>query len=128
MGQGHYTALIWGVTGDDCRKVEVEVDGYWETAEWADDSMFRMGIKSTYESRVPWLGAFVGCSDSLVSERRSKTAAELEYTAMTLASVATTYKDEINAARQQWEAFRRLAVNNGVDLPEGQLLLVFDYD
>lgn len=132
MGQGHYTALIWGVTGDDCDKAYcLDEDGYSEIAPWADDAVYghrSAYIKTSYESNVPWLGVFVGCTDSLVSERKGGKPAELEYTAMPLASVESVYAKQIAAAREAWGRFRALAAANGVELPEGQLLLVFDYD
>lgn len=130
MGQGHYTALVWGVTGDECGKINVEVDGYSEVAEWADDAIYGRDafVKSSYESKIEWLGAFVGCSDPNVAERRTSDAAELEYTAMDIASVPTLYANEIDLARKDWEKFRALAAEHGVTLPEGELLLVFDYD
>lgn len=132
MGQGHYAALVWGVTGDDRDKVyDFDEDGDSDVAPWANEAIYGYKfsyVKASYESKEPWLGVLAGCTDSIVSERKTGKPADLEYTAMPLASVEKVYAKQIADARESWEKFRRLAADNGVDLPEGQLLLVFDYD
>ena len=131
MGQGHYTALVWGVLGDEADLVyETDEDGDRDIAKWANPAIGGWGkgayVDKSYESETPWLGVMAGCTDGVLAGRR-KGAADLEYAAMSLGDVASAYAPSVAIAREKWEEFRKLASANGVTLPQGGLLLVFDY-
>lgn len=125
MGQGSYTALIWGVAGDyPCIYDE---DG--DPQKWADDVLYGedRSIKQSYESRKPWIGAFVAVSDYCLSEYLGKIPI-LEYNAYSFEEIQIEFKDQIEKAKEKWDRFQQIAKDNGVDMPDGKLLLVFDYD
>lgn len=122
MGQGHYTALVYGIKGDPCELIYIGDDAYRDIAPWASGY-----VKTSYESRTQWAGVFVGASDDVVSSRLGR-CVDLEYEAYSVKDIEQSFADEIQVAKSQWETFRQFAKDNGVDLPEGELMLVFDYD
>ncbi|MBE9052738.1 hypothetical protein IQ243_20380 [Nostocales cyanobacterium LEGE 11386] len=132
MGLGHYTAYVWGIlpTSDIFDVID---------SDEIDDLIYRLDIKSQYESKVRWLGIFIADNDGRLYREKSpdgewqSISLTITYTAF-YASDTEAYLKEVapsqfEDAKRKWSEFAaEFERITHINLPQADLLVVHDYD
>jgi hypothetical protein len=135
MGQGLYSAILFGVTDDAWVPVG---DEYGEPVMWYMELESRLekeyGVRfdNAYESEDRFRGVIVAVSDPCVvwkhpiPELPDRFAVPLDGLAARLSGVLVPA--DIERAKVAWEMLRAGCRDHGVEVPEGGLIYVSDYD
>lgn len=123
MGCGQHVCLVWG-TKDEAAAAWLKNEE-WEQATglWRDEIRANLRVQLSIEGEK-WAGVVAACSDRDVRDCMTFLAFPLEPNP----DYATLYADVLAKARTNWDRFRDLAAKHGFGLPEGEMLLVSDYD
>ena len=132
MGQGIYTAFVFGAIDPPIETIDDA--GYHETAEWFDRLASRLrhdeknAVLTGYETDKKFAGVVIACSDPcLVDDWHC-----VEFSRRVIVNlddwIAENCADKLVSARAAWEQIREAGRDNGVEIPEGGLLIVSDWD
>lgn len=156
MGQGFYTAIVFGAIGDDAEKFigpyadgSLGVDDMWTSWGWGSGGgkvfrgRYRGQLKTSYESKAPWVGFVVADNDGNISTGFNGKAADAEgrfpclggifnYRSCRLSDLESLLEEiapgRIAECRAMWAELQSELRMLGVDMPDGELLFVNDYD
>ena len=118
MGIGHYTGLVWGIAHVPF-PTSPDDEPLIEAVHRPDH-----GVQTWYESEDLWVGVPIFGTRGVWDD-----CEDLAYRAISLARLSTTFSAQIAAAQAKWALFRAdVQAATGVDLGEGELILVADYD
>lgn len=133
MGQGLYTAIVFGAIEPPC---DEETDGYWEPAAWYEAAVSeaekRRSVRfdSSYEAEPIYKGVLLMVTDEWLAKRYGvptfdRAVVPVDGILDWITSKANAIHDRAIAA---WEDIRTAGRAAGVEVPEGRLLLVNDWD
>ncbi len=118
MGQGHYHGILYGVQ----EVQELEKGLYWVELL---DKVSGGRIRSQYESE-PYLGLYIAISDPALDWY--KAPVDLCYKVIPVDEIETILAPHIEEAQRIWQLCQEEAKKYNATLPDGKLLLVYDYD
>lgn len=128
MGQGFYTVLAWGCIHefDDGAGGDKEYD-------WVQSAAKNRHVQGRrhYEAKQPWYGFFIAENGSGVSDDGD--GCELfSYQVFDVATLEAEVKkrwpEQLKKCKAAFDDLRATARKNGIELPDGRLMLVNDYD
>lgn len=128
MGQGFYTVLAFGCISEFDDEAESEKEYAWVAQVAANH---RIQGRRRYEARQHWLGFFIAENGSGVSRDGDGCqlfSYEVLDAAKLVEEVEKRWPKQLAKCKSAYEDLRKTAKKNGVDLPDGRLLLVNDYD
>jgi len=130
MGQGHYMGVVFGAIGDTHWTESPCENGTWDRAPWVESVVESAGgyhrLGYSYESWTHWVGFRI--ADNANAYGPGLLTPDVTPLSDFEAWLSSEFPGEIKAARDAWERLREAGKANGVDVPEGRLLVVFDYD
>jgi len=115
MGQGHYVALAFGVLNPP----RIDDDEREDDFRIAIEKAAGRRVHTSYESKREYMAIFVAENAGVDDD------AAVPQTCL-LADAANG--EEWPAVHAAWERAQKAAKEFGIDLPDGQPLLVVDYD
>lgn len=127
MGQGFYTALVFGgIRGND----GIDGDAWYE---WVHQAAEKHGIggRTRYEARQDWFGFFIaenGAGISNDGDGCELFSYEVFDAARLAHQVLERWPAQLQKCDDAYETLTKIAKANGVNLPLGRILLVNDYD
>lgn len=122
MGQGHYTALVYGVKGEKANKLmhyfeEMEDEGLMPYEE--------LGIESGYEAEPHWVGVPIAYSDGYLAEKSQ--CHHLKYTVLTKDLKNQELTEPKRNAKKFWrDKVQPFLTSKNIEL-EPEILLVADF-
>lgn len=134
MGQGIYTAIVYGVidppTEETDEDGDTEAAGWYEDAERAAEGRHVVRFDVAYEAKPFYRGVVVAVSDRHIAARM-RVPLFARYT-MRINGLLDWVTDNagptFDRAIAAWEDIREAGRQNGAEVPEGELLLVCDWD
>ena len=138
MGQGIYTAIVWGVI------IPSPDDSYYEAFESLTLNEHRL-IRQSYECRNHWVGVMIADDDGNINTRyeplpENRSNPEDPHEQIGLCFYRQAFKlseieqkinevkpNCITQAKQDWEAFSLVMKDLGFELPEPAFLLINDW-
>jgi hypothetical protein len=132
VGQGFYTAYVWGILPSEDIAELLDSDEI-------DDLRVSLNLKSQYESKVRWLGIFVADNDGNLYEERNSSGSWssishiINYTAFRASDIEIYLREAALVpfldAEQKWAEFAaEFERITNTKLPNPTLLVVHDYD
>jgi hypothetical protein len=137
MGQGNFTAIVWGCQCD--YPMDHPIITKWYLQGIREDSLNKLTLKTSYESRDRWLGFMVADSDGNINTFYRPHEEEV-YPQRGLCFYMRAIRfdrieEEINRATHEaiprakaaWDQFSAEMMEAGFTLPAPYLLLVNDW-
>lgn len=118
MGQGNYTAIVFG------QKIS---DDFWEFCEnfpQFDKWVSQHNIRTAYETDM-YVGIWLAVNDNWLADMKKVFAFEGVHTFNELEKL---YSQRLDEVKTTWMEFQQQAKQVGLELGDGELLIVNDYD
>ena len=131
MGMGLYTALVFGAIRPDGVLEGNEGEDWYDLLN-PDGDAEPIRARSRYEADVDWFGYIVADGGYLLDEDdETPPKGTFDRTVLgldILAEVKRRWPERLAACQATYERLRQRALALGVDLPEGRVLLVSDFE
>lgn len=126
MGQGTFTAILWGTT--NIRTLNNVSEEAWEKF---DDIWVKYDAKISYECNDRYCGIMLLADGGMGGD--TKLCKELDHFAIALARFPQKVEELIGAknierAKEKWDKLRDAARKIGIYAPPGEFIIINDYD
>lgn len=134
MSEGAYSAIIYGAVEPPC--IVRDAEGFWEPAAWyeaaVDEAQRGWGVcfEANYEDHLRYAGVVVAVtSPGLAMQWRALDIGSLAVPVAALSEWCREHaRSGMKRAVRAWEHVGVVGAANGVQMPDGRLLVVNNWD